>query len=192
MNYSAINYVIYSVGLEKEMFVIGGKFAAGLSEPRLARAMGNGGCTVVLYVSSTNFEVLKGHPKAEEKDNKLVIREGSLTIFFHKGIPQHWVTSSGYQVQNPLPLKQWLINNNLESWAKLMQDKPFEQRLEGLPLSGEEQAFKEACASHDWYSDYSDSARVVANGAKEYAVLVRQRDKIGGHAKTIFDYYSSK
>ena len=61
MNYSAINYVIYSIGLQKEMFVIGGAFAAGLTEPALARAMGNGGCTIDLYVSSHNFEVLKDY-----------------------------------------------------------------------------------------------------------------------------------
>lgn len=158
MDYSAINYVIYSVGLEKQMFVIGGTFAAGLSEPRLAKAMGNGGCTINLYVSSNNFEVLKGHPmKVEEEENKLTIRDGYVTIFFHRGIPQSWVTHSGYQVQNALPLKQWLIANDLEPWAKLMQDVPFEKRLEGLALNEEEQTFKEACASHDWHCPNSRS-----------------------------------
>lgn len=192
MDYSAINYVIYNVGLEKEMFVIGGTFAAGLSEPRLAKAMGNGGRTINLYVSSSNFEVLKGHPKAEEKDNKFVIRDGSITVFFNRDIPQSWMTHSGYQVQNPLPLKQWLIANDLGSWAKLMQDKPFEKRLGGLSLTEEEVAFKQACANHDWYSDYSDNVGVAINGAKEYDALVKQRDAIGGNAKVIFDYYSSK
>lgn len=198
MDYSAINYVIYRIGLEKEMFVIGGKFAAGLTEPVLSRAMANAGRTIVLHVSSHNFEVLKDYrpsnPSAEAmvEENKFSIRDGIITIDFHRGIPSHWVNQNGYRVQDPLPLKQWLINNELPNWAKLIQDKPFEQRLEGLVLNEEEEAFKKTCASHDWYSDYSDSATVVANGRQAYAALLQQRDAIGGNAKAIFDYYSSK
>ena len=199
MNYSAINYVIYRINLPKELFVIGGKFAAGLTEPTLARAMGNAGCTIDLYVSSHNFEVLKGYVPSDhfatvmvDGEDKLTVRDGSITIVFHRGIPQSWMTHSGYQVQHPLPLKQWLIANGLDNWAVVMQDKPFEQRLEGLSLTDEETAFKQTCANHDWYSDYSDDVRVVINGAKEYDVLVKQRDAIGGNAKAIFNYYSSK
>lgn len=199
MNYSAINYVTYHLDLPKEMFVIGGTFAAGLTEPRLARAMGNGGDTVDLFVSSHNFEELKDFkpsgPSAKvamEGENKLIIRDGTITVRFHRGIPQSWKTQSGYLVQDPLPLKWWLIANDLESWAKLLPDRPFEFRLEDLTLSKEEQAFKEACANHDWFSDFSDDARVVSNGAKAYAALIKVRDTLGGNAKEIFDYYSSK
>lgn len=32
----------------------------------------------------------------------------------------------------------------------------------------------------------------MANGNKSYAALVQRRDELGGHAKAIFDYYSSK
>lgn len=198
MNYSAINYVTYTIGLEKEMFVIGGTFAAGLTEPALARAMGHGGCTIDLHVSSHNFEVLKDYspsnPRAKVmvEENKLSIRDGIITIYLHRGIPSHWVNQSGYRVQDPLPLKQWLINNELPNWAKLIQDKPFEQRLEGLTLTEEESAFKQACINHDWYSDFSDDIRVMSNGHKEYTALVQQRDAIGGNAKAIFEYYSSK
>ena len=199
MNYSAINYVIYRIGLQEENFVIGGKFAAGLTEPVLARAMGNAGCTIDLYVSSHNFEVLKGYVPSDhfatvmvDGEDKLTVKDGSITIVFHRGIPQSWMTHSGYQVQQPLPLKQWLIANGLDSWAELMQDKPFEQRLDGLSLTEEELAFKQACISHDWHSGYSDCAKVALNGDRSYAVLVQQRDAIGGNAKIIFDYYSSK
>lgn len=199
MNYSAINYVIYSVGLEKQMFVIGGTFAAGLSEPRLARAMGNAGSTIHLYVSSHNFEILKDYvpssPSAKvmsDGENKLTIRDGSITVMFHRGTPSSWVNGDGYTIQNPVSLKHWLIKNNLASWGEFLQDTPFEKRLDGLSLTDEETTFKQACISHDWYSDYSDNARTVANGAKEYAALVQQRDAIGGNARAIFDYYSSK
>ena len=198
MDYSAINYVIYRIGLQKENFVIGGTFAAGLSAPVLTRAMGNGGCTINLYVSLHNFEVLKGYvpsnPSAtvEISENKLTIRDGSIIVIFHRGMSQSWMTQEGYRVQRPLPLKQWLIANNLASWADLMQDKPFDQRQSELALTEEEQVFKQACISHDWYSDFSDDPAVVLKGAKEYSLLVQQRDVIGGNAYSIFEYYSSK
>jgi hypothetical protein len=198
MDYSAINHVIYTIGLKKEMFVIGGPFAAGLCEPRLAKSMGAGGEVIELSISSSNFEVLKGYtPKSplarmEIEADKIVISERYMRITFHRGVPASWTNESGYQVTDPLPLKHWLNSHGYESWAKLMHDKPFEQRMAAWELSEEEVAFKEACSKHDWYSGYSDDFSVVRNGSAGLKVLEETRDRIGGNAKEIFEYYSNK
>lgn len=198
MDYSAINYVIYTIGLPKEMFVIGGTFAAGLCEPRLARSMGAGGEVVELHISASNFEVLKDFkPKSpigviEVEDDKIIIRERFMRITFHRGVPASWTNKSGYMVEDPLPLKHWLIKNDRESWAALMNDKPFEQRMEGWELTFAEEAFKEACSKHDWYFGYSDDAVVYRNGAASQKLLEKTRDELGGKAKEIFEFYANK
>jgi hypothetical protein len=198
MDYSSINYVIYTIGLTKEMFVIGGTFAAGLCEPRLAKSMGAGGAVIELHISSSNFEVLKGYvPKSpltriEVEKDKIVIAERYMRITFHRGVPASWTTNSGYQATDPLPLKHWLNSNGYESWAKLMHDQPFERRMEGWELSEAEVAFKEACSKHDWHFGYSDDAVVSRNGAANQKVLEKTRDELGGNAKSIFEYYANK
>lgn len=198
MDYSAINYVIYTIGLKPEMFVIGGTFAAGLSEPRLARSMGAGGEQVELHVSSSNFEVLKDFkPKSAiavvtVEDDKIIIRERFMRITFHRGVPVSWTNKSGFQVMDPLPLKHWLIKNDRESWAVLMHDKPFERRMEGWELSEAEAAFKAACAANDWHTGYSDDYSVQRRGDAALAALVKTRDELGGHAREIFEFYSNK
>jgi hypothetical protein len=199
MNYSSINYVQFTIGLKPEMFVIGGSFAAGLSEPTLARSMGGAGEHIEVYISSSNFEVLKDFkPKNVlesvelEGDDKLIIRGRYMRITFHRGVPVSWTNKSGYQVMDPLPLKQWLINNDLESWAKVMGDKPFEKRMEGWELSEAEIAFKAACESNDWHTGYSDDSSVRRRGDAAYAALVKTRDELGGNAKLIFDWYANQ
>lgn len=196
MDYSAINYVIYTIGLKKEMFVIGGTFAAALSEPALARAMGGAGEYIELYVSSSNFEVLKNFEvraggSVEVSDNQIIIRDGYIRITFYRGVPAAWTNESGYQVQDPLPLKQWLNNNGYESWAKQLGDKSFEQRMAGWELTDVEEAFKAACAANDWHTGYSDDASVRRSGDAAYAALVKTRDELGGKAREIFEFYSS-
>lgn len=198
MDYSAINYVIYTIGLKMEMFVIGGTFAAGLSEPRLAKSMGAGGEQVELFVSSSNFEVLKDFkPKSAiavvtVDDDKIIIRDRFMRITFHRGVPVSWTNKSGFQVQDPLPLKHWLIKNDRESWAALMGDKPFEKRMEGWELTEAEEAFKAACASNDWHTGYSDDYSVQRRGDAALAALVKTRDELGGHAREIFEFYANK
>jgi hypothetical protein len=198
MDYSAINHVIYRIKLPKEMFVIGGTFAAGLTEPSLAKAMGGGGEQIKLFVSSSNFEVLKNYtpdvPRAvlTVEDDQISLRDGHMHIVFHRGLPQSWVNESGYQVQHPVPLKHWLDTNGYESWAVLMQDTPFEKRMEGWVLTEEEAVFKEECSRHDWYSDYSDDFSVVKNGKVGLNVLLARRDVIGGKAREIFAHYSNR
>lgn len=198
MNYSSINYVIYTIGLTKEMFVIGGTFAAGLCEPRLAKSMGAGGEVIELHISSSNFEVLKGYtPKSpltriEVEKDKIVIAERYMRITFHRGVPASWTNNSGYQATDPLPLKYWLNSNGYESWAKLMHDQPFERRMEGWELSFAEEAFKEACSKHDWHFGYSDDAAVYRNGAACQKLLEKTRDELGGNANSIFEYYANK
>jgi hypothetical protein len=198
MDYSAINHVIYSIGLKMEMFVIGGTFAAGLSEPRLAKAMGAGGEHIELFVSSSNFEVLKDYkPKSvlgslTVEEDKIVYIERYMRITFHRGIPVSWVTKSGFQVQDPAPLKHWLLSHGYESWAVLLGDTPFEKRMEGWVLTEAEEAFKAACAGHDWYSGYSDSADVRRNGDSGLKALEATRDQLGGNAKAIYEYYANK
>jgi hypothetical protein len=199
MNYSAINYVIYTIGLKPEMFVIGGTFAAGLSEPRLAKSMGGAGEVIELFVSSSNFEVLKDFkpsgPTATaymDGNDKFLIRDRYMLITFHRGVPASWTNKSGYQVQDPAPLKQWLIKNDRESWANLMGDKPFEKRMEGWELTEAEEAFKAACASNDWHTGYSDDYSVQRRGDAAYAALVKTRDELGGHAREIFEFYANK
>lgn len=198
MDYSAINHVIYSIGLTKEMFVIGGTFAAGLSEPRLAKAMGAGGEVVELFVSSSNFEVLKDYrPKSvlgsvTVEEDKFIYRERYMTIIFHRGIPVSWTNKSGFQVQDPAPLKQWLLNHDRESWAVLLGDKPFEKRMADWVLTEAEEAFKAACEANDWHTGYSDDYSVQRRGDAAYAALVKTRDELGGNAKAIFDWYSNQ
>lgn len=198
MNYSAINYVIYTIGLAKEMFVIGGTFAAGLSEPRLAKTMGGAGEHVEVYTSSSNFEVLKGFvPKSarariEVEKDKIVIVDGYIRMTFHRGIPASWTNESGYMVMDSAPLKQWLINNEREGWAALLRDKPFEQRMAAWKLTPAEEEFKQLCAKHDWYSGYSDDASVARRGEAGLKVIKDLRAELGGNAGEIFDYYSTK
>jgi hypothetical protein len=198
MDYSAINHVIYTIGLKMEMFVIGGPFAAGLTEPRLAMSMGSGGAVVELFVSSSNFEVLKDYkPKStlgtlEVEENKIIYRERYMKITFHRGLPVSWTNKSGFQVQDPVPLKHWLNTNGYESWAALMHDKPFEKRMEGWELTFAEEAFKAACEANDWHTGYSDDYSVQRRGDAAYAALVKMRDELGGNAKAIFDWYSNQ
>lgn len=198
MDYSAINHVIYSIGLTKEMFVIGGTFAAGLSEPRLAKSMGAGGAVIELFVSSSNFEVLKDYkPKSvlgsvTVEEDKIIYHERYMHITFHRGIPVSWVNKSGYQVQDPAPLKHWLIKNGRESWAVLLGDKPFEKRMADWVLTEAEEAFKAACEANDWHTGYSDDYSVQRRGDAAYAALVKTRDELGGNAKVIFDWYSNQ
>lgn len=198
MNHSAINFVIYNIGLKAEMFVIGGRFAAGLCEPVLARSMGNGGEHVELFISSSNFEVLKDFKSdrstftTQVTDDKIVISNSRMWITFHRGVPVSWTNKSGYQVQHPTPLKHWLIKNGCESWANLMQDVPFEKRMEGWELTEAEKAFQKACAVNDWYTDYSDDQSVRSRGKAAYTALVKTRDELGGHAKDIFEFYATR
>ena len=198
MDYSAINYVHYNIGLKKEMFVIGGVFAAGLCEPRLARSVGAGGEIIELYISASNFEVMKDFkPRnviaiVEVGDEKIIIRDGLMRITFHRGVPASWTNESGYLVMDPLPLKHWLVKNSYESWANLMHDKPFEKRMESWELTDAETEFKELCAKHDWYFGYSDDNAVYRNGSANLKMLEERRDQLGGNAKEIFDHYSNK
>jgi hypothetical protein len=198
MDYSSINYVIYTIGLTKEMFVIGGTFAAGLCEPRLAKSMGAGGAVIELHISSSNFEVLKGYtPKSpltriEVEKDKIVIAERYMRITFHRGVPASWTNESGYQAIDPLPLKHWLNTHGYESWAKLMGDKPFEKRMADWVLTEAEEAFKAACEANDWHTGYSDDYSVQRRGDAAYAALVKTRDELGGNAKVIFDWYSNQ
>lgn len=196
MDYSAINYLLYRIKLQKEMFVIGGAFAAALCEPVIAKSLSSTGGYINIYTSSHNFEILKGYeaPLTSVRldgDDELFIGTSGIGIFVTRGMPAHWVDNSGYQVMDPRPLKHWLERKDQQYIAKSLQDIPFPKRMEGWVLTDEEQAFKEACRTHDWYSDYSDDFQIVKNGKVGLNVLLADRDRIGGKAGEIFAFYAN-
>lgn len=189
MDYSSINDVIYRLGIAKEEFVIGGHYAAGFCEPEINRGMGD--AILLVYVSSSKFEELKGLDVMEQRSDMLHYSNGKSVIEFKRGIPVHWVTENGYLIIDPMPLRNWLEYHGYPSLARKIHDVPFEQRLAKL-LTREEEEFKLACKGFDWHYEYSDDTTIVRAGNVGFMKLKEWRDRLGGNAVAIFDYYYVK
>lgn len=198
MDHSTINHVVYSIGLPKEMFVVGGVFAACLCEPKIAKMLGKSIMEVDLFVSASNFKVLKeyedpfGNATIKIEDKKITIRVNKMYLNFHLGIPSHWKNKDGMLVCDPLPLKHWLKKQKPKCYTDLLEDIPHEIRSKEVVLTPAEKDFKKRCQDFDWWYAYSDSARVYSNGENGYKELVELRDKIGGNAHSIFEEYANK
>lgn len=197
MDYSSINKLVYDIGLKKTMFVIGGEFAAALCEPAIARMRGLSGGKLHVYISASNFEILKGYKgrgveRLETEGDTITLNDRYWHITFERGMPAHWTTRDGYMVIDPLPLKRWLDERGLVYMSSVLQDKPFENRMAGWELSEEELMFKKACGMHDWYSEYSDDYVVRQRGEVGLKELKEWRDRLGGNAHLIFDHYSTR
>lgn len=197
MDYSDINYALYTLKLSKEMFVIGGYFAAGLCEPECAKQLANRHGTTEIFTSSSNFEVLRTHPEASYHkkgtgpanvtEENISFAYGSFgMLIVYRGLPSHWKNKSGYLVIDPLPLKRTLELRNQKLLAAELHDQPYEVRTKDAILTEAEEAFKKDCEAMDWYYSYSDSADVFRQGELQYQELVKRRDALGGKAHDIF------
>lgn len=204
MNYSCINYVIYTLKLKKEEFVIGGKFAGCLCEPDFAAAFGNDNFPVEIYVSSESFDKLRRHGEGKFRrgtggfqvgwTDHVEFAPGAHTkLVVYRTMPEHWVNRSGYQVVNPRVLKQTFWNrNNYVLSEMIREDSHYEAREATIDYTPEEEAFKAECEKMDWYYTYSDDNSVWRRGQAERKRLEARRDELGGNAPAIFRAVSTR